>query len=272
MAPYARRGPKTTALMQFRAEQARAAGRPFKLRYRPVPLKTVAPAMRRAVVIAEDARFFKHDGFDYDAVREAWETNQRRGKIVRGGSTISQQVAKNIWLTPERTYWRKAVEAALTWRMERTLPKERILELYLNIIELGPGIFGVGAAADAYFKTTAAELTPPQAALLAAAIPAPLRFNPAKPSARLQRGQMRVLAGLVGREEVSKSLKLMDEPPDELFSPEGAPPPAPSFAPPAPPAAPAAGPSPEPPAPTPGPAATPEPAKAPAEQPKSAAI
>ncbi len=222
---FAKHNPKTTAFMEYRADEARQAGRPYKIRYRPVGLKTIAPPLRRAVVLAEDARFFKHDGFDYDAMRDAWQANQKRGRVVRGGSTISQQVAKNIWLTPERTYWRKAVEAALTWRMERTLSKERILELYLNVIEWGPGVFGVAAAAENYFKAKPAELTPQQAALLAAAIPSPLHFDPTQPSARIRRSQSRILAGLGAREEPTKSINFLDEPPDSLFGPEGAPPP-----------------------------------------------
>jgi monofunctional biosynthetic peptidoglycan transglycosylase len=215
--------PSRTALMDYRAVQAKKAGKRFTVRYKPVPLKSISPMLRRGVVVAEDAKFYKHGGLDYDAIEDAYRTNQRKGRIVRGGSTISQQVAKNIWLTPERTYWRKLIEAILTYRMEFALSKDRVLELYLNIVEWGPGVFGAAAASEVYFKTSPGSLTPQQAALLAAAIPSPLRFNPTNPSGRIQRSQGRILAALVGREEPAKSLKLLEEPPPEPETPQSTP-------------------------------------------------
>jgi monofunctional biosynthetic peptidoglycan transglycosylase len=212
--PYYRKfNPRQTAFMKYRAKQAKTAGRSFKLRYKPVPLKTIAYPMRRAVILAEDGHFYEHDGFDYESIRKAYEFNKRKGKVVRGASTISQQVAKNIWLYPKRSYWRKAVEAVLTWRLEHALPKDRILELYLNVIEFGPGIFGVNAAAEAYFKTTPAGLSYSQAALLTAAIPSPLRFNPGNPTGRIAYRQSRILAALQGRAPIPDDIKVIDEPP-----------------------------------------------------------
>ncbi len=184
--------PEKTSMMKTREADAAAKKKPFKLTYRPVPLKRISRELQRAAVAGEDAGFYKHNGFEFAAIREAFEHNQKKGRVVRGGSTISQQVAKNLWLTPRRSYWRKAVEAVLTFRMEATLPKERILELYLNIIEWGPGIFGAEAAAQVHFNTPAARLTRDQAILLAAAIPAPLRFNAKKPSTFIQRRTQRI--------------------------------------------------------------------------------
>jgi len=210
MSYYKNRMPKITGMMKYRLEQAREAGRYYKIIYEPVPLKSIAVSMRRAAVAAEDAHFYEHEGIDVDAIKKAYEYNLKKGKIVRGGSTISQQVAKNLWLSPERTLWRKLIEAILTWRMEQALSKERILELYLNIIEWGNGIFGVGAASKVYFDTTPANLSVRQAALLAAVIPSPLHFDPKNPSPKIVRRQARLIIILTG----NKAALL-----DELYAP-----------------------------------------------------
>jgi len=173
--------PKRTAFMERRIEQAKEKGEKYSVRYKPVPLGQISKNMRRAVVMAEDARFYEHNGIDIEAIEEAYRINQKRGKVVRGGSTISQQVAKNLWLSPERSLWRKLIEAILTWRMERALSKDRILELYLNTIEWGRGIFGVAAASEAYFSTTPANLSATQAATLAAVIRRRSRRIPTRP-------------------------------------------------------------------------------------------
>jgi monofunctional biosynthetic peptidoglycan transglycosylase len=129
-----------------------------------------------AVIAAEDQKFFEHDGFDFDAMGKAWQANQHRRRPL-GASTISQQVAKNLYLWPGRTFFRKGVEAYFTLLLEGLWPKKRILEVYLNVAEFGPGIFGVEAASRTYFHKSAARLTSSEAALLAAILPSPLRSD-----------------------------------------------------------------------------------------------
>ncbi len=146
--------------------------------FRWVDWPDIAPALKLAVVAAEDQRFVRHHGFDFEAISDAMDDHRRR----RGASTISQQVAKNLFLWPGGGYFRKGLEAWLTVLIETALPKRRILELYLNIAEFGPGIYGAEAAAQRYFGSRARYLTPHQAALLAAVLPSPGRYDPADPS------------------------------------------------------------------------------------------
>ncbi len=190
--------PHKTAMMKYRERKAKEAGKPFELHYEPVKLNRIAPALRKAVIIAEDDGFYQHFGIDIDAVKKAYAYNQRKGKVRRGGSTISQQVAKNLWLSPERSLWRKAVEAVLTVRMEITLSKDRIMELYLNSIEWGDGVFGAAAASKYYFKKTPDALSASQAALLAGSIPSPLRTNPKRITGGLAKRQAIILSRLTG--------------------------------------------------------------------------
>ena len=199
MGYYKSHMPKMTGMMEYRAAQAELKHKSFKIKYDPVPLNSISTYLRKAAIAAEDDRFYQHNGFDIEAMKKAYELNQKRGRTVRGGSTITQQVAKNVWLSPRRSWWRKSVEAVLAWRMEHTLSKDRILEIYLNIIEWGNGVFGASAASRIYFGEPPSALTPPQAALLAAAIPSPLRSNPAKPSAYLLRRQSIILDRLMGK-------------------------------------------------------------------------
>jgi monofunctional biosynthetic peptidoglycan transglycosylase len=165
------RRPETTAFI----EQARADG--IEVRWRFVPYDRISDNLKRAVVVAEDISFFSHSGFDTQelkvAAREAIE-----GKRVRGASTITQQLAKNLWLSPSRSPVRKLDEAVLTWQLERRLDKRRILELYLNVVEFGPGVYGAEAAALHYFGRPAAELGADQAAELAASLPRPSSWHP----------------------------------------------------------------------------------------------
>lgn len=171
--------PDTTSYMRLRVRQARDAGRQLELRYRPVPLERVPERLRRAVLVSEDAAFYGHWGVDLHeveaALREAW----RRGRAPRGASTITQQLARNLYLTPERSLSRKFREAVIALRLEAELSKRRILELYLNVIELGDGVFGVQAGSTRYFGRPVGRLTRRQAAELAATIPAPRTHNPA---------------------------------------------------------------------------------------------
>lgn len=171
--------PDTTAYMELRVRQAREAGERLDLRYRPAGAGDIPDHLRRAVRVAEDATFHRHPGIDLhelkNALIEAWE--ERR--MPRGASTITQQLARNLYLSPERRLTRKAREAAIAFRMESELTKARILELYLNVIELGDGIFGVQAASIHYFGLPAGRLSRRQAAMLAATIPSPRSDNPA---------------------------------------------------------------------------------------------
>lgn len=187
------RPPGETALMELRARQSESEGREWERRYEWVPLSGISPHFQRAVLAAEDTRFYVHYGFDFEQIREAWEDNRRRGESLRGASTITQQTVKNLYLSPTRNIFRKLREALLTGWMELWLPKNRILELYLNVVELGPGVFGAEAAARTYFDRSAARLTREQAALLAATLPAPLDRNPASQTAGLRRRQRMIL-------------------------------------------------------------------------------
>jgi monofunctional biosynthetic peptidoglycan transglycosylase len=181
--------------MLQRWAEARAAGRSFHLAYDWVPAERIAPALRAAVVASEDQRFFAHRGFDFVAMRGAlgeW----RDGERLRGASTISQQLAKNLFLWPGRSVLRKALEAWLTAWLEALWPKERILEVYLNVVELGDGVFGAEAAARRYFGHGAAALDAHEAALLAAMLPSPRRSNPLAPSRTLRERQAWILRQL----------------------------------------------------------------------------
>ena len=186
VARYAEAWPDTTAYMRIRIAQAERRGAALQLRYRPVPLSRVPAGVRRAVLVSEDAAFFDHSGFDWFELRAALEKAWREREAPRGASTISQQLARNLFLSPRRSVTRKLREALITLRLERSLSKDRILELYLSVIELGPGIFGVDAAARHYFGVAIAATSRQQAAMLAASIPSPLRDNPATDTRRFR--------------------------------------------------------------------------------------
>ena len=140
---WARETPKSTALIEQRVREAEAKGGALEIRRSPVPLARISPHLREAVVLAEDARFFQHRGFDWRELEASAERNLRAGRFARGGSTISMQLAKNLYLGTEKSLWRKLKEALLTVKIERSLSKGRILELYLGVVELGDGVFGV---------------------------------------------------------------------------------------------------------------------------------
>lgn len=172
------RNPSTTALMEARQQQAEESGKPVRRRWIWVPLNQIAPELQRAVIAAEDAQFFLHEGFDWEGVKDAAVKNLEAGKVTHGGSTITQQLAKNLYLSSERSFLRKAQEALITRALEHHLTKRRILEIYLNVAEWGHGIFGAEAAARHHFHKSAAELTEEEAALLAAILPSPRRYDP----------------------------------------------------------------------------------------------
>jgi monofunctional glycosyltransferase len=172
------KNPKETALMQQRTEEARERGKKLSIDYWWVSLSSVPKHVRKAVLIAEDARFYNHAGIDWHEVGESFETNWEEGRIVRGGSTITQQLAKNLYLSTSRDPIRKFKELLIAGILEATLSKKRILELYLNIIEWGRGVFGIEAAAQRYFHKSARQLTREEGARLATVIPSPLRYKP----------------------------------------------------------------------------------------------
>lgn len=186
--------PGETAMMELRREAFATAhpDKTWRLRQRWVPLERISPWLRQAVVASEDDRFYSHHGFDVELLWQAALRNWKKGRLAAGGSTISQQLAKNLWFSPERSLLRKIKEAIMTARLEIWLDKERILELYLNVVEWGQGIFGAEAAARHYFGKPAAALSKREAAQLAVMLPAPLKRSPRSPlvqrlSSRLMR-------------------------------------------------------------------------------------
>jgi monofunctional biosynthetic peptidoglycan transglycosylase len=184
--------PDNTAFMRLRAAEAEGEGRALRMQRRWVPYSQISPTLRRAVLLAEDAAFWGHTGMDLAELR-ASINDWWGGALLRGGSTITQQLAKNLYLTPTRNPYRKLVELLIARRLEAELSKTRILELYLNLIEWGDGIWGAEAAARAYFGTPASAVSAEQAALMAGAIINPRLYNPARPSPRLLRRQQIIL-------------------------------------------------------------------------------
>jgi monofunctional biosynthetic peptidoglycan transglycosylase len=174
--------PPTTAFIERYRKAQREAGRDDAVAWQPVPYDRISPGLKRAVVASEDTEFFFHDGFSSHEMKEALKKAIREREAPRGASTITQQVAKNLWLTPRRSLTRKLREAILTRQLERHLSKARILELHLNIAEFGPGIYGAEAAARHYFGVPASALSPRQGAMLAAGLPRPKQWNPSSGS------------------------------------------------------------------------------------------
>ncbi len=173
-----RNRPPKTAFMKYREKVWQEKGIKRKITNIWVPLSRVSPYVMKAVIIAEDDKFWSHEGFDFEAMQKALEQDIKKKKFKAGGSTISQQLAKNLYLSPDKNPIRKIKEAILTWRLEGQLSKRRIMELYLNVAEWGDGIFGIEAAAQKHYGKHAAELTAREAATLAAVIPNPRRYKP----------------------------------------------------------------------------------------------
>jgi monofunctional biosynthetic peptidoglycan transglycosylase len=206
--------PGKTAFMEYRQEQWRQDGLDKTIHQRWVPLKKVSPALIKAILISEDDKFWKHDGFDYEAIESAVEKNMKEGKFKFGASTISQQLAKNLFLSPSKNPVRKLKEAILTWRIEHTLSKRRILELYVNIAEWGDGIFGIEEAAHHYFGTSAAGLSASQASKLAAVLPNPIKYQPTGSSRFVTARSKRIYAIMVKRGVVVPDFQEVMSPPD----------------------------------------------------------
>src|SRR5712692_2672269 len=185
--------PSTTAFIELRSEEARAKGlRPRRVQ-RWVGYGHISPDLKRAVLVAEDDAFWQHEGVDLDELEKSLQIDWARGRLVRGGSTITQQLAKNLYLSPSKNPLRKFLELIIARRLEAELKKARILELYLNVIEWGDGVYGAEAAARTYFHKSAADLDRSEAALLAAAIVNPRAMNPTRPTTRLVRRQQLIL-------------------------------------------------------------------------------
>jgi monofunctional glycosyltransferase len=191
--PLVRENPTTTAFIEIREQESLAKGLKPRRVQRWVSYTHISPELKRAVLVAEDDAFFQHEGVDFEQLQESIETDWARGKFSRGASTITQQLAKNLYLSPSKDPLRKIRELIIARRLEAELKKARILELYLNVIEWGDGVYGAEAAARTYFQTPAALLTQKEAALLAGAIINPRLLNPGHPNSRLLRRQQLIL-------------------------------------------------------------------------------
>jgi monofunctional biosynthetic peptidoglycan transglycosylase len=197
--PLATAPPSTTAWMELRARQAAAAGKTDKRMQRWVPYNRISPSLKRAVLVAEDSGFFEHDGVDYDQLRDSIEVNLERFEFSRGASTLTQQLAKNLYLSPSKNPLRKLRELMIARLLEAGLSKRRIFEIYLNVIEWGDGVYGAEAAARTYFGGSAAGLSAEQSALLAGAIINPRVLTPGAPTRRLLARQRLILRRMGGR-------------------------------------------------------------------------
>ena len=169
--------PSSSAFMQARLDLFRQKDRVAALRVQWVPYERISPHLKRAVIAAEDSKFLQHEGFDFEAIQKAYEKNLEKGRLVAGGSTISQQLAKNLFLSGAKTPWRKLQEAVITFMLENVMSKRRILEIYLNVIEWGDGVFGAEAAMRHYYGISASSATAEQAARLAAMVPNPRFYD-----------------------------------------------------------------------------------------------
>lgn len=191
---WTRFNPSTSSFMEDQLEVLQEKNPDAELKHRWVPYEKISVHLKRAIIAAEDGKFLDHDGFDWEALQKAYEKNLAKGRIVAGGSTISQQLAKNLFLSAKKTPWRKLQEAVITVMLETVMDKRRILEIYLNVIEWGNGVFGAEAAARHYYKTTASALGPAQAARLAAMVPNPRFYDRNRASPNLNRKTGIILA------------------------------------------------------------------------------
>ncbi|GAC1328472.1 MAG: monofunctional biosynthetic peptidoglycan transglycosylase [Collimonas sp.] len=185
--------PSSTSFMRQQLSVLQEKNPDARLQYTWVPYSKISNNLKRAVIASEDDSFVDHDGVDWEAMQKAYEKNQKKGKVVSGGSTITQQLAKNLFLSGQRSYLRKAQELIVTYMLELCMDKERILEIYLNVVEWGVGVFGAEAAAQHYYGISAAALSPAQAARLAVMLPKPRYFDKNTGSAYLQRRSEMIL-------------------------------------------------------------------------------
>ncbi len=192
--------PGTTRFMEIRLAELRLKKPEAELKKVWVPYERISPNLKRAIIASEDAKFVDHEGFDWEGIQKAMEKNQKKGRFVAGGSTISQQLAKNLFLTPNKSYLRKAEEAIITLMLENLWSKRRIFEVYLNVIEWGNGVFGAEAAARHYFNTSAAQLGAEQAARLAGMVPNPRYYDKNRAAPGLGRKTSIILARMPSAE------------------------------------------------------------------------
>lgn len=234
-ARLANENPTSTAFIDLRREQARAAGKKLDLKWEWRPLGKISRYLRAAVIYSEDARFYMHEGVDWDALEKAFDRNLESGDFSVGGSTITQQLAKNLYLSPSRSLVRKAREMLIAFSLEDNLSKQRILELYLNIAEWGDGVFGAEAAARKWFGHSAQSLSPSEAARLAIALPNPFKRAPNVHSAELTRKAVRLirLFRMKGLVNAAQERQALDEvgAKDARVRPDSSPAPAPALAP-----------------------------------------
>jgi monofunctional biosynthetic peptidoglycan transglycosylase len=217
--------PKKTAFMEYREKEWQTQGKKKKIIQQWVPLTQIPPYVIKAVIIAEDDKFWTHEGFDYEAMQKAIEKDIKKRRFALGGSTISQQLAKNLYLTPSKNPIRKIKEAILTWRLERNLSKKRIIELYLNVVEWGDGLFGIQVAARHYFGKPVSELTAQEAARLAAVLPNPRRYDPSGTSKFVENRSDKIYEIMVRRGIVIPEYEDMISDPekingDDMMSPQ----------------------------------------------------
>ncbi len=213
--------PGKTAFMKYREREWRDEGKKVRIQKQWVPFSRISPYLVKAVIIAEDDKFWSHKGFDFEAMEKAMETDLKEGKVKFGGSTISQQLVKNLYLSPSKNPLRKLTEAFITWRMEKTLSKRRIIELYLNVVEWGEGIFGAEAAARHYFGKDAASLSAEECARLAVVLPNPRRFNVNGTSHYVERRALLIYHIMVKRGIVVEEYEdAASQPEEQPISPE----------------------------------------------------
>ncbi|MDB4956731.1 MAG: mtgA [Myxococcales bacterium] len=227
-ATLADHNPTSTAFIDLRRDAAAEAGRRFKLQWKWRPLDKISRYLRAAAVYAEDYHFYSHTGVDWDAISKARETNRDRGELKVGGSTITQQLAKNLYLSPRRSYVRKAREMLIAFSLEDHLSKQRILELYLNVVEWGDGVFGAEAASEKWFGRSAQSLTPAQAARLAIALPNPIARAPDVKDAELTRKAVRIIRlfrmqGLIDAAQERESLDQLGASDEQVLPNSGQP-------------------------------------------------
>lgn len=209
--PLKKAPPKTTAYIELRRRQALSKGKKLDLRWTWVPSDAISENLKRAVVTAEDDEFWRHDGVDWKAIRAAYERNRKAGKFAAGGSTITMQLARNLYLSPSKNPLRKAKEILIARRLERELGKRRVLELYLNVVEWGKGVFGCEAAARAYFDKPCADLTGEEAAAMAVVLPNPRRWDPAKRGPYVERNSQRIIDRMMAADRARAEAEGDDE-------------------------------------------------------------
>ncbi len=207
---------KKTSFMEYREREWQREGKKIKIRQVWTHLSQISPFLIKAVLIAEDDKFWKHEGFDFEAMEKAAEKDIREKKFKFGASTISQQLAKNLYLSPSKNPLRKVKEAVLTWRMEKKLTKRRILELYLNVAEWGEGIFGIEAASRYYYGKPASALGPEEAARLASVLPNPIKYNP-RGTSRYVANRSRIIYNIMVKRGIviPQYEEVMTTPPDK---------------------------------------------------------